>query len=231
MTLSVPASKRRDIRREAQRLLRRGTCTLRALTAFIGKAQAVTPAVFPARLKTSNLLALKNQLLHQGKTWSSTITLTPPAYLDLEWWVNHLQRWNGLSFLLETPTQEVFTDASNTGWAIVYNNTTLSGAWTPSDNSHINYRELYTIWRCVQIPELQGKTLRIYCDNNTAIAYVRHFGGTRSSRLMELAASIWEACMKTNTQLHLTYISSDLNPADSPSRPLTTLKYLRKIDK
>ncbi|ORE03767.1 hypothetical protein BCV72DRAFT_295822 [Rhizopus microsporus var. microsporus] len=67
MTLSVPTSKCRCTRSEAQRLLNRGTCAVKTLAAFIGKAQAVTPAVFPAILKARNLLALKDQLLHQEK--------------------------------------------------------------------------------------------------------------------------------------------------------------------
>ncbi|KAG1276013.1 hypothetical protein G6F66_012649 [Rhizopus arrhizus] len=223
MSLSIPASKRRDIRREALKMLRSKSCSLRNLSSFIGKAQATTPAVFPARLRTRELLQLKNQLLHQGTSWNTMITLTPAACSNLHWWINHLTKWNGLSFLPETPTQEVFTDASNSGWGIVLNNQVMNGTWTPEELAqHINYRELAVIWKCVKMKQLQGQVLRIYCDNTSAIAYVRHFGGTRSPALMELATTIWNTCLRTNTRLHLTYIPSAINPADPPSRQMAT---------
>lgn len=223
MCLSVPTSKRRDIRREAMKLLKTKSCSLRNLSSFIGKAQATTPAVFPARLHTRQLLHLKNLALAKGKTWNSTVLLTPEACYDLQWWIRHLNRWNGLSFLPETPAQEVFTDASDLGWGIIVNNEILHGSWTEEElHSHINYRELLVIWKCLQLPHLQGQVLRIYCDNVTAIAYVRRFGGTRSLPLMQLAAKIWNLCLSTNTRLHLSYIPSAINPADAPSRQLTT---------
>ncbi|KAG1039011.1 hypothetical protein G6F43_012596 [Rhizopus delemar] len=238
MSLSVPASKRGDIRREALKMLKTKTCSLRHLSSFIGKTQATTPAVFPARLRTRELLQLKNQYLRQGATWNTSITLTPLACQNLHWWVNHLSKWNGLSFLPETPTQEVFTDASDSGWGIIVNNKITSGTWTAEElEQHINYRELLVIWKCVTMKRLQGQVLRIYCDNTSAIAYVRHFGGTRSQQLMTLASTIWETCLTTNTRLHLTYIPSAINPADSPSRQLTTQiewmidqKYFRQLE-
>ncbi|KAG0776216.1 hypothetical protein G6F22_012731 [Rhizopus arrhizus] len=177
MSLSIPASKRRDIRREALKMLRSKSCSLRNLSSFIGKAQATTPAVFPARLRTRELLQLKNQLLHQGTSWNTMITLTPAACSNLHWWINHLTKWNGLSFLPETPTQEVFTDASNSGWGIVLNNQVMNETWTPEELAqHINYQELAVIWKCVKMKQLQGQVLRIYCDNTSAIAYQQQFG-------------------------------------------------------
>ncbi|KAG1530144.1 hypothetical protein G6F51_013931 [Rhizopus arrhizus] len=99
----------------------------------------------------------------------------------------------------------------------------MNGTWTPEELAqHINYRELAVIWKCVKMKQLQGQVLRIYCDNTSAIAYVRHFGGTRSPALMELATTIWNTCLRTNTRLHLTYIPSAINPADPPSRQMAT---------
>lgn len=197
MCLSVPKTKVRDLRREALRLQRTPTCSLHQLPSFIEKAQATTTAVFPARLHTRKLLQLKNQALAQGLQWTSTVSLTT-ALPDLQWWIHHLNKWNGLSFIPETPTQEVFTDASDLGWGIIYDSQTLQGTWTNDDlHQHINYRELPVIWKLIQLPQLQGQVLRVYCDNIWAIAYVKNFGGTRSAALMDLAAKIWNLCLKT----------------------------------
>lgn len=115
MTLSATHHKVRDLRREAGRLARRQQCTVRQLSSFIRKAQALTMAVFPARLKCRSLLTIKNQMLHQGHQWSSTIRLPPSALQELCCWQDKLLMWNGQTFLPTTPHQELYTDASNTG--------------------------------------------------------------------------------------------------------------------
>lgn len=180
MSLSVPASKRRDIRRKALRMLRDKSCSLRHLSSFIGKAQATTPAVFLARLQTRELLQLKNQLLQQGTPpWTATIHLTPPACSNLHWWINHLSKWNGLSFLPGTSTQEIFTDATDNGWEIVINNKVWSGEWIPEERlQHINYKEM-----CADETPPGTSASNLLCDNTSAIANVRHFGGTAFTSL------------------------------------------------
>jgi hypothetical protein len=52
---------------------------------------------------------------------------------------------------------------------------------------HINYKELLVILKTVQIPQLQGISMRIYCDNMKTIAYANKFGGTRSEAISALA--------------------------------------------
>ncbi|CEG82499.1 hypothetical protein RMATCC62417_16563 [Rhizopus microsporus] len=60
MTISVPTSKRRDIRHETERLFNKKKCTLKVLSSLIGQAEATNPAVFPASPKARSFLALKN---------------------------------------------------------------------------------------------------------------------------------------------------------------------------
>lgn len=222
LTLTVPTSKIRDLRREASRLLRTAHCTVRQLSSFIGKAQALTVAVFPARLRTRYLLSVKNSALQQGRTWTSTTTLPPTALQELSWWHDQLSNWNGQSFLPALPQHEVFTDASDSGWGIVWNQQTWQGQWTDQERlHHINYKELLVILKVIQLRQLQGSSIKVYCDNMTTISYVNKFGGTRSTPLMNLARQIWELCLRTNTRLQLTYVASPFNPADAPSRQLS----------
>lgn len=65
MTLTVPASKIRDIRRSAQRLLHQPAVTITALQSFVGKALAKSLAVFPARLNTRQIIQTINQMKRQ----------------------------------------------------------------------------------------------------------------------------------------------------------------------
>ena len=221
LSLTVPKSKIRDLRREASRLLHRPTSTIRALASFIGKAQSMTIAIFPARLKTRHLLLCKNMALHQTKSWTSPLSLSPAAKDELMWWKEQLLSWNGQSFLPSSPQVEIYTDASDSGWGIVEGHHSWSGQWkTHEQQLHINQKELLTIWKALQLNRWTNQTIRILCDNTTTIAYVNKFGGTRSLPLLIIAQRIWDFCLRTNTRLQLSYVPSAFNPADPPSRRL-----------
>lgn len=220
MMLSVPKNKLRDLRREAARMMSKGLTTLRNLSSFVGKAMATTLAVFPGRLMTRNLLALKNQALRRsGAQWTDSVPLTTKACEDLDWWINSLRSWNGTSWL-QTPTEtDIFTDASDHGWGIVIGNKTWHGAWSPQDvKQHINWKELQTVFLAVTLPQVQGRMANIVIDNTATIAYVNKFGGTKSPPLMEIADRIWRHCLATGTRIRTTYVPSMFNPADAPSR-------------
>ena len=113
LTLSVPKTKVRDLRREASRLLFSPMCSLRSLASFIGKAQSMTMAIFPARLKTRHLLVAKNLALKQSKSWTSLLSLSQTAKEELIWWKEQLQGWNGQTFL---PSLVSFADGSWPTW-------------------------------------------------------------------------------------------------------------------
>jgi hypothetical protein len=222
MTLRIPGNKIRDVRREASKLINKGTCTIRQLSSFIGKAIAMTAAVFPARLKVQHLQATKIQALRSGISWEESISLNTTATEELMWWRTHLRQWNGLSWIAARPQLDVYTDASTYGWGLVINNRSFSGTWTASQQPrHINYKELLTVFFALRRPEVKGRTVNIVSDNITTIAYINHFGGTRSPELMKLATSLWNWCLKTGTRIKTTYVPSAFNPADAPSRQLT----------
>ena len=216
LTLTVPRAKVPDLRREASRLLHRQSCTIRNLEAFIGKVHSMTMTVFPARLKTRHMLTTKIKALKKFKTWSSPIVIPTEAKEELFWWLDHLQSWNGQSFLPSSPQVEIFTDASNSGWGIVEGHNSWSGQWTSEEQSlHINQKELLVIWKALMLQQWTGNNIRVMCDNTTTIAYVNKFGGTRSQALLHLSRRIWNFCLQTDTRLHLQYVASAFNPADS----------------
>lgn len=95
MTLSVPGDKIRDVRREASKMVNKGAATVRQLSSFIGKTNAMTAAIFPARLRSQHLLQLKNASLAAGKQWTDVVDLTAEAKEDLLWWKTGLRTWNG----------------------------------------------------------------------------------------------------------------------------------------
>ena len=222
MALTVPGHKIRDLRREAVKMLNATTFQLRRLAAFIGRAMSMTAAIFPARLKTRALLQVQNRALADQCNWTDPITLDESARKDLTWWQDHLSHWNGQCFLPQQSDVDVFTDASETAWGIVHGDTSISRTWTPREEpKHINWKELQVIWHLIHLQEMVGKTIHVICDNTSTIAQINKFGGTRSPSLLKLASAIWEKCLATGTRLMTTYVPSQFNPADSPSRRAT----------
>ena len=156
-----------------------------------------------------------------GLDWSSSIQLSKEALNDISWWRDHLQSWTGQSFLPQIPELDLFTDASDWGWGIVLPNKVISRPWSTQESQHsINWRELRTVLHAVHLPEVQGKVIQIHSDSTTTLAYVTKFGGTRSTLLMDLARQIWTHCLQTGTRVMTSFIKSEDNPADRPSRAL-----------
>ncbi|CEP13316.1 hypothetical protein [Parasitella parasitica] len=108
---------------------------------------------------------------------------------ELCWWITYLLYWNGLSFLPEVTQEEIFTDSFLTGYSIVWGNNALTVQGPLSlQKLSISFLEQLAIQQVINIPALQGKVSSIYCDNTMAIiAYIKQFGMTRSSALMDLA--------------------------------------------
>lgn len=51
---------------------------------------------------------------------------------------------------------------------------------------------------------------------------INKFRGTKSQVLLDLTTKIWNHCLQTGTRLKTTYILSQFNPADAPSRKMIT---------
>ena len=86
---------------------------------------------------------------------------------------------------------------------------------------HINALELKAILLVLQVftPLLQGKHIKVYCDNTTAISYVNEVGGTKSFPCNEFAINIWDWCLKSNAWIICSHIPGSANTlTDKASR-------------
>jgi hypothetical protein len=190
MVLTISTWKGRDLGREASQLFRKAQCSVRHLSSFIDKAQAMIAAVFPARLQTRALLSTENAALPQGLSWISTIPISPTALEELNCCISNFSPGTVRGFYHQyrhmkcsrmRPTK--FEGLSTT---------------IPSDGMNerirnfrsINYKEQLVILKTLQIPQLRATSMRIYCDNMTMIAYANKFGRTRSDPLSDLARQI-----------------------------------------
>ena len=99
----------------------------------------------------------------------------------------------------------------------------MSGVWTPSQKQlSINLREMMAVQngllRFSQF--LRGKTIALFCDNVTTVAYLRRSGGTRSQALFLKAREILLWIESMNITILPQFIQGSLNTrADLLSRP------------
>ena len=190
-TIRLPPDKLSNLVADLQYWYRRNSCTKLELLSIIGKLSFAAKVVKPGRLFLRRLINLSTTVdkLHHH------IHLNKEAKLDIKWWFDFLQPWNGVSIIQSQISNaqelQLFTDASNSGFGAVYGNQWFSSPWPEKFKSyHINIKELFAIIAAVFTWGLQWKDRQIllYSDNmtvcdmwlstsskdTTAMFYMRH---------------------------------------------------------
>ena len=151
------------------------------------------------------------------------ISWDPLCQEDLLWWSWAIQQREGVDLSLPVPDLSFYSDASDVGWGAIVGEHQLSGVWTPSRRElSINLREMMAVQNgLLQFSSLlRGKTIALFCDNVTTVAYLRRSGGTRSQVLFLKAREIllWVESMQITILSQ--FIQGSLNTrANLLSRP------------
>ena len=178
--------------REAQQ---KQTLVAQELAHLIGKMTATLPAIYQAPLWYRELQCLKNQAIQESLSFDQPVLLNPEAQLELQWWSTRLAQANGKSVLTQEPDLVVETDASLQGWGAICKGIRTGGPWLQTEREHhINYLELLAATLAVKTFTKGQKDIHIHLrmDNQTAVFYVNHMGGTRSETLSRLAIQLWQ---------------------------------------
>ena len=102
--------------------------------------------------------------------------VTIPVWKALQWWIDPLNLQSGLPLSPPTHSHVLTTDASESGWGAVLDDShPVQGIWTQDQqNWHINALELKAVelalWEFRQT--LQGQVVLVRSDNATACAYI-----------------------------------------------------------
>ena len=154
---------------------------------------------------------------------STPVAWSPDCLRDLQWWL-HLPRLSqGVSLSQVSPDLDFWSDASDVGWGAHLGSLVASGLWDELESRlPINARELLAVRRGLLHfqSSLLGKTVAVFCDNVTAVAYLRKEGGTRSPFLNSLAQVILHWSESLHVRLSPQFIPGSRNVlADALSRP------------
>ena len=142
---------------------------------------------------------------------------------DLLWWCTEGRLEEGISLELTFPDLMLWSDASDQGWGATMEGYLVSGSWDQGQlRESINVRELLAVefgLRALQ-EHLVGRSVAVFSDNTTALAYLRRQGGTFSPRLNQVAQRVlrWSESLKIS--LFPQFVQGKKNVvADALSRP------------
>ena len=202
-----------------------------------------------AHLVPGGRLRLRSLQLFLHRSWNrqdleAPVLVSMECLHDLQWWL-HLPRLSlGVSLRQVSPDLHFWSDASDVGWGAHLGCQVASGLWATQQAAlSINARELLA----VQLglfqfrSALQDRTVAVFCDNTTAVAYLRKAGGTRSPLLNTLAQEILRWTESLSIRLAPQFLPGSNNVlADTLSRPhqlphtewslnMTVFLYLRRL--
>ena len=123
---------------------------------------------------------------HQ-QSWDTPIQLDADFLSYLRWFLRPTVM-TGVPLHLPDPSLFFFMDASLKGWRASWKDHQISGLWSTQDSQrHINWLELEAVRLALLRwgPQWRHQTVRVYCDNSTAVAYIRKQGGTHSQSLFK----------------------------------------------
>ena len=133
---------------------------------------------------------------------------------NLRWWSDNSHLLVGLPLGEDHPDFFLFSDASDQGWGAALGDLHLSGLWSLLCLRFlINQCELLAILYAIQgfLTHLRGRSVAVYSDNSTALAYLRKQGGTRSSSLNAMAQELLHLCESQSVRLLPQFIPGHLN--------------------
>ena len=135
-------------------------------------------------------------VLHRG--WDredpdELVRWSPEIHQDLLWWLNRERLELGMSLEQVSPQLDLWSDASNVGWGAHLGDQVASGRWSPEElRGSINHWELLAMFYDLQhfLLLVCSTSLAVFADNTTALAYLKHQGGTRSAILNQTAQDL-----------------------------------------
>ena len=208
---------------ETIRNLRPGiTITARRMASLIGMLKHWAPYIIRGRLSLRSLQHwISNRWQQSHARWNARITLDQEFTSQLTWWTRP-ERTGGVPLHPPTPSQDLYTDASTTGWGGSLGTSQASGTWTAEESGlHINQLEMLAVlYAGQQLREhLTRRITRVHIDNSTTVAHLRKEGGTRSWPLTRLTSRVLKWCDKHRVILVPVHIAGIRNIlADSLSR-------------
>ena len=221
MIVSLNEDKVEKFKKAALQVLGKEFSNIREIAGLVGLMVSYTKAFDYAWAHVKSLERDKIEALKLSKgNFDVPMSLSHQSKEDIIWWLNNIDV-SGKHLNVALPEVVLFTDASEHGWGAHVEAKTAGGRWTDVESQfHINVLELKAIFLALKaLCRVKGMHVKVMTDNTTALAYIKHMGGVRSSDCDEVARQIWSWCETNAIWITIAHIPGKLNVvADYKSR-------------
>jgi hypothetical protein len=216
MTISLPISKVIAIQKILEGPLSTGSVTVKGLQRILGTLESTRPAVTTAPLHYRAAQALL--VIATKRKWedSRILSLSSAIFQEFLWWSEELLHHRSSPIRPPIVDLSLWTDAASvagTGWGgHSSDGRMIQGLWSDSERDlHINTLETRAARLVVEALLPPGQAAALYIDNTTAIAYIRNFGGARSSLVTSESHLLWDFLLKHNSWVFPEHIAGEDN--------------------
>ena len=222
MTVTLPADKKQRTIDLIHTIINRRASPTAVYHSLLGQLQHVCKVLPQGRPFLHRLYHSLNIVTKSGH---ETIFLSKQATKDLQFWLNILPTWDGISILYKYPwtnmhTLDCYTDASLWGQGGVYGDEWFSIRWT-EQQKHIAqgdkrvsmpFYELYAIYTCVVIwgHRFTNKRIIIHSDC-MPVVHALTSGHTSSPHMAELLRCISHHSIQHHFLLRVEHVSGVKN--------------------
>ena len=148
--------------------------TARQIASIIGKLKHWAPYIPRGRLRLRKIQQwYASHWAQASGRWNDQLMLDSHLLSLLHRWAEKAQSSRGIPLYAPTPTPDLFTDASTSGWGASLSNLRAQGTWSEQEaRLHVNKWEMMALK-----PHFSGTTTRVHYNNTTVVAYMRKEGG------------------------------------------------------
>ena len=189
----------------------------RQLAQFAGLCNSVSLALPPVRFFLRSMF----DAMKKVGDYNQKVRLPHQAIHDLKWWAKLPARWNGRAMLQPAARVQLVSDASDLGWACLYENNQAHGFWTMREKQlPIHIREMLALKYGLQsfAEHVRGKTIRALIDNSALVHTVGKGYVSKEMEFMEALRGLFWVVDSLQVKVLPVYVPSAENAADALSR-------------
>lgn len=216
---SIPEEKKLDFKELRQEILSKSTTHIKLLQRLMGKCVSFSLCIAGAKFyiremaaavasatKNSKPIAIKGALAEEIRAWQ-LIDQHP-----------HWLPWRQEKHITIT----LATDASTFAWGAHVEGVELSDLWPTNDKRPIHIKEADALLKTIEAIGQKLRNCRVEAKvDNMAVVHAWQKEGAKDHNLNVILKKICTQTINLNCDLRLTYIKSEENPADAPSRRLS----------
>lgn len=226
MIVKLPQTKAQEVKDSCRELMGTYLPSIRMVARVIGKVIATFPAVEYGPLYYRSMERDKIAALRQNRGhFDRKMKLSLEAKEELKWWMNNVSMASS-PIVRKKPDLELHTDASGLGWGATDLQKQTGGRWNEFEaerarNNEINFLETLAAGLGIKSFCMNKRNVHVMVriDNTTAVAYLNHMGGCKSTMCDKMSREIWQWCISRNIWVSAAHVPGRLNTiADERSR-------------